>query len=89
MRDVIHAASDYGKVIEINSHPIRLDLDWRWCKYAKDKGVMISINPDAHNIHGLKDVEYGIGIARKGWLEKKNVVNTLTLKDVSKFLKLK
>jgi DNA polymerase (family 10) len=89
MRDVIHAAADYGTVIEINSHPIRLDLDWRWCKYAKEKGVRISINPDAHNVNGLKDVEYGIGIARKGWLEKKNVINTLKLNEVTKFLKLK
>ena len=65
-----------------------LDLDWRWCRYAKEKGVKISINPDAHNVNGLKDVEFGIGIARKGWLEKKNIVNTLKLSDVSKFLKL-
>jgi DNA polymerase (family 10) len=85
MVEVINAASDYGKSIEINSHPLRLDLDWRLVKYAKDKGVRICINPDAHNTSGLQDVQYGIGIARKGWLEKADVVNTWTTKDVTKF----
>ncbi len=85
MVEVINAAADYGKSIEINSHPLRLDLDWRLVKYAKDKGVRICINPDAHNTSGLKDVQYGVGIARKGWLEKKDVVNTWTTKDVAKF----
>lgn len=86
MIDVINAAADYGKVIEINAHPLRLDLDWRLCKYAKEKGMKISINPDAHNTDGLNDVQYGVGIARKGWLEKKDVVNAWGLKEVMKFL---
>ncbi len=81
---VIDAASDYGKVIEINAHPFRLDLDWRMCKYAKKKGVKIAINPDAHVVDGLLDVRYGVGIARKGWLEKKDVINTLRLAEVKK-----
>lgn len=88
MIQVINAASDYGKIIEINAHPLRLDLDWRLCKYAKEKGVMISINPDAHNIEGLNDVRYGVGVARKGWLEKANVLNTMTLGSVLKYLKI-
>lgn len=88
MIDIINAAADYGKVIEINAHPLRLDLDWRLGKYAKEKGVKISINPDAHNIDGLRDVFYGVGVARKGWLEKKDVVNTWGIKDVEKFLKI-
>lgn len=83
--DVINAAADFGKSIEINAHPMRLDLDWRFLKYAKGKGVKICINPDAHNTDGLKDVEFGVGIARKGWLEAKNVVNTWHTKDVEKF----
>ncbi|MEK6570422.1 MAG: histidinol-phosphatase, partial [Bacteroidota bacterium] len=70
------------KIIEINSHPLRLDLDWRLCNYAKEKGVLICINPDAHNTDGLKDVFYGVGIARKGWLEKKNVLNAWTPSQV-------
>jgi DNA polymerase (family 10) len=82
MVKVIDAAADYGKMIEINAHPMRLDLDWRLCKYAKEKGVMIAINPDAHNIDGLHDVEWGVGVARKGWLEKKDVLNAQTLSSV-------
>jgi len=86
MVQVINAASDYGKIIEINSHPMRLDIDWRFCKYAKEKGVKISINPDAHNVHGLRDVGYGVGTARKGWLEKSDIVNTRSLRDVVQFM---
>ena len=52
---------------------MRLDLDWRYLRLAKEKGVLISINPDAHNIDGLNDVVYGIGVARKGWLESGDV----------------
>jgi len=85
MIQVINAASDYGKSIEINAHPLRLDLDWRLCKYAKEKGVMIAINPDAHNVEGLGDVSYGVGIARKGWLEKRNVLNTRGLTGVLEY----
>jgi DNA polymerase (family 10) len=86
MIEVIDAASDYGKGIEINSHPFRLDLDWRLVKYAKTKKVPIFINPDAHNIDGLKDVFYGVGIARKGWLEIGDVVNAWNLRKVEKAL---
>lgn len=85
MIDVINAASDYGKIIEINAHPMRLDLDWRLCKYAKEKGVKISINPDAHKTEGLKDVKYGVGIARKGWLRADDVLNTSNVKSVEKY----
>ena len=87
LREVIHAAADLGKSIEINAHPSRLDLDWRWVRYAKDKGVPICINPDAHNVRGLKDITYGVGIARKGWLEPKDVVNTWTLEEIESFFK--
>ena len=82
---IIEAAADYGKCIEINAHPSRLDLDWRMCKYAKEKGVKIVINPDAHVVDGLKDVRYGVGIARKGWLEKNDLLNTMRLHQVQKF----
>jgi DNA polymerase (family X) len=86
MIEVIDAASDYGKGIEINSHPFRLDLDWRLVKYAKTKKVPIFINPDAHNTDGLHDVAYGVGIARKGWLEIGDVVNAWSVRKVEKFL---
>lgn len=83
--DIINAAADYGKVIEINAHPMRLDLDWRMVKYAISKGVKIVINPDAHSVAGLQDVKYGVGIARKGWCEKKDVLNTLSAKEVENY----
>jgi len=82
MIKVIDAASDFGKGIEINAHPFRLDLDWRFVKYAKQKRVPIYINPDAHTSEGLSDVFYGVGIARKGWLEAKDVVNTWSVRQV-------
>ena len=82
MIQVIDAASDFGKGIEINSHPFRLDVDWRFLKYAKQKKVPLYINPDAHTIAGLSDVFYGVGIARKGWLEAKDVVNTWDIRKV-------
>jgi DNA polymerase (family 10) len=87
MIDVLNAASDYGKAIEINAHPMRLDLDWRLCRYAKDKHVPIIIAPDAHSTEGLDDVAYGVGIARKGWLGKKDVANTKHRKEFATFLK--
>jgi DNA polymerase (family 10) len=87
LREVIHAAADLGKSIEINAHPARLDLDWRWVRYAKEKGVPICINPDAHNIHGLQNLTYGVGIARKGWLEAKDVVNTWKADAIESFFK--
>lgn len=88
MTEVINAASDYGKAIEINAHPMRLDLDWRLCAYAKEKGVMIVINPDAHAVEGLRDVAYGVGVARKGWLEPAHILNTRPRAGVVKYLGL-
>ena len=63
------------KIVEINASPYRLDMDWRYCRYAKEQGVPISINPDAHSIQGLKDVWFGAQIARKGWLERSDIIN--------------
>lgn len=83
--DIINAAADYGKIIEINAHPMRLDLDWRMVKYAINKGVLIAINPDAHSVAGLSDVRYGVGIARKGWCKKEDIFNTKNLKEVEKY----
>jgi DNA polymerase (family 10) len=83
---VIKVASRLGVVLELNANPHRLDLDWRWLKYAKDHGARISINPDAHNLQGLQDLSIGVGIARKGWLESRDVINTMELGKVSRFL---
>ncbi len=87
MQKVINAASVNKKAIEINASPHRLDLDWRLCKYAKDKNVKIFINPDAHNKEDIKDYAFGINIARKGWLSKEDVVNTLSFEDMKIYLR--
>jgi DNA polymerase (family 10) len=84
---LIDEASRSGVVIELNAHPFRLDIDWRLCKYAKEKGVKIAINPDAHDKGGLKDTYFGVGIARKGWLGPADILNTLDLEGVKDFLK--
>ncbi|MCU0452098.1 MAG: DNA polymerase/3'-5' exonuclease PolX [Bacteroidetes bacterium] len=87
MREVLKAAADHGKAIEINSHPLRLDLDWRWLSLAKELGVRIFINPDAHTAADLTHVRYGVGIARKGGLEPSDIVNTWTTSRVEKFFR--
>ncbi|MCS7008577.1 MAG: DNA polymerase/3'-5' exonuclease PolX [Chthoniobacterales bacterium] len=85
---VIEAAAETGTLIELNANPRRLDLDWRWWPLAKSKGVLCSINPDAHSTDGFNDLYFGVAIARKGWLEKHNVLNTLPLDKLFKFLSL-
>jgi DNA polymerase (family X) len=87
MPEVIAAAAKHNKIIEINAHPYRLDMDWRLWKHAKELGVKCAINPDAHNIPDLQYLAVGIGIARKGWLTKADVINCLPLKEVEKVLK--
>ncbi len=82
---VIDAAADLGVAIELNANPHRLDLDWRYCKYAREKGVKIAIGPDAHRLEGLADMRYGVGIARKGWLRKEDVLNTVSADELLAF----
>ncbi|MBA3652514.1 MAG: DNA polymerase/3'-5' exonuclease PolX [Chthoniobacterales bacterium] len=86
---VIEAAAETGTWIEINSAPKRLDLDWRWWPLAKAKGVRCVINPDAHRVSRLSDLWFGVGVARKGWLTKEDVVNTLPLVQMKKELRRK
>ncbi len=87
MKDLLKAAADYGTVIEINADPLRLDLDWRFCRRAKELGIPIAINPDAHSTEGLRNVSYGVNIARKGWLEAPDVLNTLSVGKVQAFFR--
>ena len=82
---VIDAAAEHGVCIEINAHPSRLDLDWRYLHRARDKGIKIPIDPDAHVISGLDDMRFGIGIARKGWLRTSDVLNTMTTNTLLDF----
>jgi DNA polymerase (family X) len=85
--EVIATAARHNNIIEINAHPYRLDMDWRFWKHARELGVKCSINPDAHNIPDLQFLAIGIGIARKGWLTKTDVINCLPLKEVEKILR--
>lgn len=86
---IIEAAAETGTIIEINASPWRLDMDWRWWPLAKEKGVKCAINPDAHTTYGLHDLHYGVGIARKGWLTKVDVVNCLPLGKIEQVLAAK
>jgi len=74
---IVAAAAEHRVAIEINAHPARLDIDWRHVKKARDQGVSIAINTDAHSIGGLDHLPYGIGIGRKGWLRAEDVPNAL------------
>jgi DNA polymerase (family 10) len=84
LKKVIGAAVKHNVVLEINAHPQRLDLDWRWCKYAKEKGAKFAICPDAHSVDDLECVSFGVGVARKGWLEKGDVINCLSADQMVK-----
>lgn len=81
-KKVIDACAANYVIIEINANPLRLDLDWRWHQYAVSKGVLLSINPDAHRKEGFYDMKYGTLIARKGGLSKENCLNAMNLEQV-------
>ena len=84
IEEVLKAACDTNTAIEINSNPERLDLTDINCRRAKDLGVMIALTTDAHITHSLDHMRYGISVARRGWLEKKNVLNSLSWPAVRK-----
>jgi len=88
-KKVIDACAANNVVIEINANPLRLDLDWRWHQYALDKGVWLSINPDAHRREGFLDTYYGLLVARKGGLYKERCLNALSLHEIEKFFSKK
>jgi DNA polymerase (family 10) len=84
---IIDACKAHNVVIEINANPRRLDLDWRWIRYAVKQGVMLSINPDAHSIDGIDDVRYGVLSAQKGMMTAKDNLSSLSLHEFEMFLK--
>ncbi len=84
---IIDAAAETGTIIELNASAWRLDMDWRWWRLAKEKGVKCSINPDAHTTQGLEAVLFGVRAARKGWLTRNDVVNCLPLGQIEGALK--
>ncbi len=85
-KKMIDACAANGVVIEINASPYRLDLDWRWIDYALAQGVMLSINPDAHEKEGYFDMHYGVANARKGGLTKDMTFNALSLETMEAYL---
>ncbi|MCX7923189.1 MAG: DNA polymerase/3'-5' exonuclease PolX [Clostridia bacterium] len=84
MTEIINTAVDEGVILEINANPHRLDLDWRFCKAAKEAGCKFVISPDAHMLDGIDDMVYGVNIARKGWLTVEDVINTMDLSKMDK-----
>lgn len=89
IKAVIDACSETGTWIELNAHPSRLDLDWRYWSYAKSKCVKCVINCDSHNLNHVEFLRLGAGIARKGWLTAADVINTQPLSKLKKLLKSK
>ena len=86
-KKIIDACSTNGVVIEINAHPYRLDLDWRHIDYALNKGVKLSINPDAHHTKGYHDMHFGVCVARKGGLIKDMCFNSMNLSEIDTYFK--
>ncbi|GAA4402435.1 DNA polymerase/3'-5' exonuclease PolX [Nibrella viscosa] len=86
-RAIIDACAEHQVVIEINASPYRLDIDWQWIDYAMEQGVMLSINPDAHEMAGLLDMRYGLAVGRKGGLTRKMTFNALSLREMNTYLR--
>lgn len=83
---VIDACIANDKIMELNAQPLRMEMDWRLWRRAKEKGLKCCINPDAHYASGIQYYRLGVQIARKGWLEKKDIINTLSLKKMKTYL---
>ncbi len=84
---VIDACAANGVHLELNANPLRLDIDWTWIPYAREKGVLISINPDAHSKGGIQDIKYGALVARKGRLTKEGCLNARGQKEFDQLIK--
>lgn len=85
-KKVIDSCAVNNVSIELNAHPYRLDIDWRWIPYCLQRGVKISINPDAHHKAGLNDMYYGVCVARKGMLDKENCLNAMSLEAFKSYI---
>ena len=83
---VIDAAIANRVIIEINANPFRLDMDWRLWRRAAERGLLCSINPDAHSVEGLSYYRAGVNTARKGWLEKDQILNCRDFEGVVRWL---
>ncbi|HSZ85914.1 MAG TPA: PHP domain-containing protein [Puia sp.] len=88
-KKIIEACAANNVVIELNAHPRRLDVDWRWIEHLLEKNVLISIDPDAHSLHGYEDVKYGVLAAQKAGLTKEKNLSSFNLKEFENFLSKK
>lgn len=86
MERILRAAKERGCFVELNAHPTRLDIDDHLCRLAKELGVKVSLGTDAHSIDGLQAMRFGIGQARRGWLEAGDVLNARPLRELEKLL---
>ncbi len=86
MEEVLAAAAELGCFLELNSFPIRLDMNDHYCRRARELGVLVSISTDSHRTGHLHFMKYGLGQARRGWLEPSNVLNTRPLEELKKLL---
>jgi DNA polymerase (family 10) len=86
MQKIIRRAHARRVALEVNAHPQRLDLLDTYCQMARDEGVLVAINSDAHSTYELDGLRFGVGQARRGWLEKKDVLNTRGLKELRSLL---
>ena len=85
-RLIIDACAANDVVIELNAHPRRLDIDWRWIDYALEKNVLISIDPDAHSTEGYNDCRYGVLVAQKAGLKKEQNLSSFSLAELEAFV---
>jgi DNA polymerase (family X) len=84
---VLRTFARHEVAVEINAHPWRLDLDWRWHQAALDFGCMMRINPDAHSLRELDHMHWGVEMARKGGVPTPRVLNAMTLAQINQYLK--
>jgi DNA polymerase (family X) len=84
---IIDACAENKVVIEINANPNRLDIDWRWVRRAREKNVMLSVNPDAHTVDEFHNIKYGVLVAQKGGLTPAGNLSSFSLKDFENYLK--
>lgn len=89
LEGIIDAAAENGVALEINAYPKRLDLPDIWCKKAKEKGVMLAIGSDSHFPEQLEFMKFGVFVARRGWLEKENLLNTYGYNELTEYLSTK
>ncbi len=86
-KTIIDTCKEHQVAIELNANPHRLDMDWTWIEYAQSQGVKIAINPDAHSVSGIDDIDFGITAARKGGLLSTNCLNVLTSDEFRDYVK--